>query len=420
MKRLLKPPPGVYHWRLKLSRRLLKVVRLAAKSRGGDAAPLCMGRVVTLQTPGPNRGPGVGALREVLYAASRVGQLFLKGGVRRRPTMRDVAALAGVSLGTVSRVINDDPRVADALRAQVQGAVEQLHYRHNLTASNFRRRDGRSFTVGLVLHDVSNPFLATIQSAVQEVARLHDCDVLAASGTDDPERQREVIERLIARRVEGLIIMPTGDDQSYLQSEQMSGTAIVFLDQPPAFLAADSVLADNRGGVAKGVRHMLRRGHRRIAYLGYRETTWTNQQRYLGYCEALRGRGIPLDPDLVRQGLSNAKLAEEAAVEVLSRPGGPSALFAAQASISIGAIRALRSLKQTETTALVGFDDFDTADLLEPGVTVVAHDPVVVGSFATEILFRRIEGDRSPISEHVLKSALVVRGSGEIPPKRSN
>ena len=334
--------------------------------------------------------------------------------------MRDVAALAGVSLGTVSRVINDDPRVADALRAQVHGAVEQLHYRHNLTASNFRRRDGRSFTVGLVLHDVSNPFLATIQSAVQEVARLHDCDVLAASGTDDPERQREVVERLIARRVEGLIIMPTGNDQSYLQSEQMSGTAIVFLDQPPAFLAADSVLADNRSGVAKGVRHMLRRGHRRIAYLGYRETTWTNQQRYLGYCEALRGRGIPLDPDLVRQGLTNAKLAEEAAVEVLSRPGGPSALFAAQASISIGAIRALRSLKQTETTALVGFDDFDTADLLEPGVTVVAHDPVAVGSFATEILFRRIEGDRSPISEHVLKSTLVARGSGEIPPQRSN
>lgn len=331
--------------------------------------------------------------------------------------MRDVAALAGVSLGTVSRVMNDDPTVADGLRAQVREAVNQLHYRPNLTASHFRRRDGRSFTLGLLLHDVANPFLATIQRAVQEVARAHGCDVLAASGTDDREREREVVERLIARRVEGLIIMPAGDDHSYLQAEQMSGTAIVFLDRPPEFIAADSVLADNRRGVSKGVRHLARVGHRRIAYLGYRATTWTNHQRYLGYCDALRGAGIAVDPALVCQGLNTSALAEEATVELLTRPGGPTALVAAQAGITIGAIRALRSLKRNETTALVGFDDFDTADLLEPGVTVVAQDPVAMGSLATEILFRRIEGDRSPMTDHVLRAKLIQRGSGEIPPE---
>jgi LacI family transcriptional regulator len=330
--------------------------------------------------------------------------------------MRDVAALAGVSLRTVSRVINDDPTVADTLREQVRGAVDQLHYRPNLTATHFRRRDGRSFTVGLLLHDVANPFLATVHRAVQDVARAHGCDVLAASGTDDPLREREVVERLIARRVEGLIIMPAGDDHSYLQAEQMSGTAIVFLDRPPAFLAADSVLADNRKGAAKGVRHLLSGGHRRIAYLGYRQSTWTNQQRYQGYCAALRGRGVALDPALVRQDLCTAELAEEATTELLTRPDPPDALFAAQAAITIGAIRALRSVKQSESTALVGFDDFNTADLLEPGITVVAHDPVAVGSLATEILFRRIEGDRSPITEHVLKGRLIQRGSGEISP----
>jgi LacI family transcriptional regulator len=331
--------------------------------------------------------------------------------------MRDVAALAGVSLRTVSRFINEDPTVAEALQAQVRSAVEQLHYRPNLTASHFRRRDGRSFTIGLLLHDVANPFLATIQRTVQEVARAHGCDLLAASGTDNPVREREVVERLIDRRVEGLIIMPVGDDHSYLQAEQMSGTAIVFLDRPPSFLAADSVLADNRKGVAKGVRHLLNGGHRRVAYLGYRATTWTNEQRYLGYCDALRRRGVAIDPGRVRQDLYTAKWAERATAELMTQPCPPTALFTAQGSITIGAIRALRWLKLSHTTAMVGFDDFDTADLLEPGVTVVAQDPVEAGSVATEILFRRIEGDRSPISEHLLKGTLIPRGSGELPPK---
>ncbi|MGA3221749.1 MAG: LacI family DNA-binding transcriptional regulator [Acidimicrobiales bacterium] len=334
--------------------------------------------------------------------------------------MRDVAALAGVGLRTVSRVINDDPTVGGALRAQVQRAVDQLHYRPNLISTQFRRRDGRSFAVGLILHDVANPFLAVVQRAVQDVARSHGCDVLTASGTDDADREREVVERLIARRVEGLIIMPATDDHSYLQTEQMAGTAIVFLDRPPAFLAADSVLVDNRKGAAKGVRHLLTGGHRRIAYLGYRASTWTNQQRYLGYCDALRGRGVALELALVRQDLSTAKAAEEATSELMSQPGAPTALFTAQASATIGAVRALRSLKQSETTALVGFSDFDTADLLEPGITVVAQDPVEMGSLATEILFRRIKGDRSPISQHVLKATLVQRGSGEIRPSFSS
>lgn len=330
--------------------------------------------------------------------------------------MRDVAALAGVSLRTVSRVINDDPTVAKALRAQVRNAVEQLHYRPNLTATHFRRRDGRSFTLGLLLHDVTDPYLANMQRAVHEVSRAHGCDVLTAGGTDEPGREREVVERLVARRVEGLVIMPAGDDHSYLMAEQMSGTALVFLDQPPAFLAADSVLADNHTATGKAIRSLITLGHRRIAYLGYRESTWTNQQRYLGYCDALRARGIAVDPGIVRQELNSAKLAEEATLELFARPDGPTALFAAQPRITIAAVRALRSLKRAETTALIGFGDFETADLLEPGITVIAQDPVAMGSLATEILFRRIEGDRSPICQHVQKGALVRRGSGEIPP----
>ena len=181
--------------------------------------------------------------------------------------------------------------------------------------------------------------------------------------------------------------MPAGEDHSYLQVDQRSGTAIVFLDQPPVFLAADSVLVDNRKGAAMGVRHLMSAGHRQIAYLGYREQTWTNRQRYSGYCDALRSRRLAIRPEVVRQGLVTSTLAEEATIELLSQARAPTALFTAQASITIGAVRALLSRQENHRTALVGFDDFETADLLDPGVTVVTHDPDTFGSLATEDFF---------------------------------
>lgn len=332
--------------------------------------------------------------------------------------MTDVAALAGVSLRTVSRVMNDDPTVSEDRRAKVRQAVTQLHYKPNLTASHFRRRGGRSLVVGLLLHDVAEPFLANVHRAVQDVARANGYDVLAASGLESPEREREAVERLIARRVEGLIITPADNDHRYLQAEQMSGTAIVFLDSPPNFLAADSVVTDNRKAAAKAVRHMLDRGHREVAYLGFGTgfgtAFYTNLQRHLGYCDALRARRIPLNEAYVHQNLT-PRLAEEATLEMLTRADAPTAIFSAQPTITVAAIRAIQALKQSETTALVGFDDFSAADLLVPGITVVAQDPVKIGTEAARILFHRIEGDMSQIAQHVLPARLIERGSGEIP-----
>ncbi len=339
--------------------------------------------------------------------------------------MRDVAALAGVSISTVSRVVSGDTLVAPPRRAQVLAAIEQLHYRPHLSASHLLRRDGRSFTIGLLLHDVSNPALAIFQRAIQEMAQAKGYDLLTASGTDDPEREREIVWRMVARRVEGLIIMPAGDDQSYLQAEQMLGTVMVFLDRPPSFLAADSVVVDNRRAASRAVAHLLSGGHRRIAYLGYRDLGWpgaggwTNGERYAGYCQALRRRGVDVAAELVRQDLSTPKLAEAATLELMRQGGAPTALFTAQAGITIGALSALKQLGNRSTTAVVGFDDFDAAPLLEPPITVTAQDLWAQGRLTAEILFRRLAGDRADITEHVVRARLIQRGSGEIPPAPS-
>jgi LacI family transcriptional regulator len=329
--------------------------------------------------------------------------------------MRDVAALAGVSLKTVSRVINGATTVDAALASQVQRAAAQLNYQPNLTASSLRRGDRKSLMIGLMLEDAANPYSASIYRSAEDVARTRGVGVLAGSLDEDPARERELAAALFLRRVDGLIIVPAGQDHSYLRSEQQMGTALVFVDRPPRFLAADSVVSDNRAGAADGVRHLIAHGHRRIAYLGDLTSISTAQERFAGFKDALREAGLAPEPELVRHDLHTIGAAEAAAAEVLAGRNPPSALFSEQNLVTIGAIRALRRVTMQHRTALVGFDDFPLADLLEPAVTVMAQDPAAIGTLAAEILFRRIDGDESPVSEHVVATRLIKRASGAIP-----
>ncbi len=333
-----------------------------------------------------------------------------------RPTMRDVAALAGVSLKTVSRVINGTPTVDPALVSQVQRAAAQLNYRPNLTASSLRRRDGRSLMIGLILEDIANPYSSAIYRSVEDVARALGVGVLAGSIDEDAERERELAGALFLRRVDGLIMVPAGQDHSYLLHEMKMGTAVLFVDRPPTYLAADSVVSDNRAGAANGVRYLISHGHRRIAYLGDLASIATAQERFAGYRDALREAGLTLDHHLVRHNLHTIDAAAAAATELLTGPKPPSALFSEQNLVTIGTVRALRAAALQHRTALVGFDDFPLADLLEPGVMVVAQDPAAIGKLAAEILFRRIHGDVSPVQEHVVPTRLIKRASGTIPP----
>jgi LacI family transcriptional regulator len=330
--------------------------------------------------------------------------------------MRDVAALAGVSLKTVSRVVNGEPTVAPDLTERVRGAAAQLNYQPNLTASSLRRGDGRSSTIGLLVQDMSNPFSAAIFRAVEDVATSAGVTVLAGSMDEDPERERDLAAALIARRVDGLIVVPAGRDHSYLQLDQRSGTALVFTDRPPVLLAADAVVADHRDGAMAGVRYLLERGHRRIGYLGDLESIASAAERYAGYCDALAAAGIAVEPALVRHGAHSPGLATAAALAMLSGPNPPSALFTAQNLVTVGAVRALRRLGQEQSTALLGFDDFDLADLLQPAVTVVAQDAAAMGKLSAELLLRRIAGDETPPRLHVIPTRLIERQSAAIPP----
>jgi LacI family transcriptional regulator len=333
-----------------------------------------------------------------------------------RPTMREVAALAGVAVKTVSRVVNGVTTVDPVLAARVREAADKLGYRPNLTASSLRRGDGRTATIGMLVEDAANPFSAALTRTVENAARERGVLVLIGSLDEDPARERELARALIDRRVDGLVIVPAGRDHSYLISEQRSGTCLVFVDREPSLLDADAVISDNRRGAISAVDHLLATGHRRIGYLGDQGSIPTAAQRFDGYRHALELAHIPLDPAIVRQGRARATVdaAIAATEQVMGLPDPPTALFTSQNLVTIGASRALRALGLHDTVAHVGFDDFPLADMLRPGISVVAQDVEAMGRAAAELLFRRLDGDHSPSATVTVPTRLIARGSGEI------
>ncbi|MCE6998535.1 LacI family transcriptional regulator [Saccharothrix sp. S26] len=335
-------------------------------------------------------------------------------GARREPTMRDVAALAKVSTKTVSRVINDLPGAGPEVVERVRAAARALGYRPNLTASSLRRSDRRSATIGVLLEDLSNPFDAALLRAVEDLARQNDVLVLAGSSEDDAELQRELLTSLATRRVDGMVVMAAGGHQDALQQERERGTPMVLVDRPPTFDGTDSVTTTNRDGSRDAVLQLAGLGHRRIAFLGDRRTLWTSQERYNGYLEGLAHAGLTLHEGLVRTDLHGPDAAENATEILFDLEEPPTALFTAQNLVTVGAMRALRARGLHHSVALIGFDDFPLADMLEPGVTVLRQDVPALGRKAAELVFARIAGDHSPPTHAVVPATLIRRGSGEI------
>jgi LacI family transcriptional regulator len=324
-----------------------------------------------------------------------------QAGGRREPTMRDVAALAKVSTKTVSRV---------------RAAARTLGYRPNLTASSLRRSDRRSATIGVLFEDLSNPFDSALLRAVEDRARQGGVLVLAGSSEDDRTLQGELLVSLSARRVDGVVVMAAGGHQDALQQERERGTPMVLVDRPPTFGGTDCVTTTNRDSSREAVLQLAALGHRDIAFLGDRRTLWTSQERYTGYLEGLAQAGLTLREELVRTDLHGADLAETATTALLDLDRPPTALFTAQNLVTVGAMRVLRARGLQHRVALIGFDDFPLADMLEPGITVVRQDVPGIGRKAAELIFARIDGDTSPPVHAVVPASLVRRGSGEIAP----
>jgi LacI family transcriptional regulator len=339
--------------------------------------------------------------------------------------MRDVAEKAGVSLKTVSRVINAEAGVAAATAERVGEAITALGFQRNDLARSLRHGLSSS-TLGLVIEDVANPFYSAVAQAVETAARERGFLLITASAREDAERERELVNALVGRRVDAMLIVPAGPDQRYVDAIR-GRTAFVYIDRPPGGFEADTVLLDDAGGAREAVEHLIAHGHRRIACVADRTEVYTARERVAGYEAALTAAGIALDPELIRPGSPDATHAEGIVSELLDLPPDrrPTALFTANNRNTIGALHALAGRAdeiarradalsgRADEIALVGFDDFELADLL--GITVMRVDAAQLGARAAALAFARLDGDERPPQRLTIPTQLVQRGSGERP-----
>jgi len=330
--------------------------------------------------------------------------------------MRDVAALAGVGLKTVSRVINNEPKVSIETVARVNAAVAQLDFRPDIHAGNLKRHDRKTRTLGLVVGSVANPFSGALHRGVEDEAHERGTAVFASSLDDDASRETTIVSEMLRRRVDGLILTTVRKNQSYLETEQQRGTVLAFVDREPSGIDADSVVTNNAAAAGEATAHLLSRGHRRLAYLGDRAELWTASERRRGFLEQLAVVGVANADIPIIQELHDEELAFEAAMALLSRPDRPTALFTSQNLVTIGTLRALRALGLQHRVALFGFDDVPLADMIDPGVSVVTQHPYEMGRTAAQRVFARLDGDESATRSIIVPSTLVHRGSGEIRP----
>jgi LacI family transcriptional regulator len=323
--------------------------------------------------------------------------------------LRDVAAVAGVSLRTASRVLNEDPRVAVATRARVQQAMRDLRYTPDSMARSLRA--GTDTAVGMVVESVADPFFSTMVAAVEQAESMSGKSVLVASTHGDAARERDVVAQMLTRRISGILLAPTTGDHDWLDTS----TPLVLVDRAAPGIDTDVVGIDDEAAAASAVDHLGAHGHRRIAYISDRPLVPTSRARLRGYRRAMAARGLDVDPRLVRADCPDSASAAAATRDLLDRniSDAPAAVLSADIRCSLGVVPTLHAMGRTDV-ALVCFGDFAMADLLQPGVTVVDHSAEAVGAAAAARLAERIANPELPASTIHVPVRLIPRGSGEL------
>lgn len=334
-----------------------------------------------------------------------------------RATVYDVARLAGVSIKTVSRVVNGSPAVAPLTRIKVEEAVRELAYLPNSNALSLKT--GSSTTVGVVVDSLADPFFATVVSVVEDALVKAGYTVVVAATHRDPDREREQILSLARHRLAALLLVPNDGDHDYLLAA-MGDAPVVLFDRAAGITGCDLVRVDDRGGARTAVEHLMAAGHREIAYLGDGPKLPTAADRLDGYREAHEAAGLAVREEFVRTDCDWPEDATRIVRELLAADNPPTALFGSQVRATAGALRALHTDGRTDC-AIVGFGDVTLGDLLRPALTYIDQNPTELAAEAARILLDRLAHPVANRLAHfgatdvVLPLSLVPRGSGEIP-----
>ena len=341
---------------------------------------------------------------------SGTGEVMRRAVARpRRPTMVDVAREAGVALRTVSRVVNGDTTVGEAFASKVRDAIAALGYQPDERARQLR--SGVTGTIGAAVRNISDAH--PVLGAADQAARAAGLTIVAMATEDDENREREAVISMCRRRMDGIIIEPIAESHQYLQPEIDAGLTVVAFDRPATGVLVDTVLTDNRGGIELAFEHLARHGHRRIGYIGDDERIYTGRERATAFRHCLRASGVAVE-GLVHPGPINPIRIAAALKRLADGPDPATAIVTGNVSTTITVVRQLG--RAFGATPLVGFDDFPLADLLQPGLTVVAQGEAEIGRTTIGLFTARLADPERPIQTVTIPTRLIPRGSGELAP----
>jgi LacI family transcriptional regulator len=328
--------------------------------------------------------------------------------------IQDVAKHAGVSISTVSRVLNGNERVNGEVRKRVEVAVEALSYHPNQAARLLRTN--RSRIIGLLISDIQNPFFMGLIRGVEDEALRHEYSLILCNSSESPQREQQYLDVLYAERVAGAIIVPTREQvgEEALKRFRERGVPVVAVDRRVKDKNIDAVLVDNVQGAREAVAHLVANGYRRIGIITGPTTTTTGRERLEGYRQALQEAGIPLDSSIELRGAFDVESGERLAGQLFDQAAPVEALFVGNNLMTLGVLKSIqaRGLRVPEDIALVGYDDIPWAELGSISVTTVMQPVYELGSTAALRLFQRLKNPAIQSRQEItLAPTLRIRGS---------
>ncbi len=328
----------------------------------------------------------------------------------RRPGIKDVAAHSGVSIKTVSRVVNGESAVRPETERRVLDAIQFLGYVPNTAARSLK--SGTGGAIGIVIDSLADPFFASLVSAIEARALTEGLSVLVASTGLDADRERQQILSLVAgHQVAGIILAPVAEELPYLEPFR-NVTPVVAVDRASA--AFDSIVVDDYGATSVAIRQLVDLGHRRIAFYDRDERFTTILRRYRAYTDVLEAEGLAIDPELVSSTIGGALDYPEETARLFGLLDPPTAFFVSNAKAAIGLMSSLAHIGR-QNTAVIAFGDFSLAGALRPAISCIDQDPTLIGNAAIERLLELRASPGAEPREWVVPTTLVRRGSGEIP-----
>ena len=354
---------------------------------------------------------------------------------RRKPSkaasVYDVARESGVSVFTVSAVVNNKSHVGKKLRERVEAAIRKLNYRPNLVARSLAKQ--QTHTIGMVVPDIANPFFPMVVRGAEDVARKHGYNLLICNSDDDLEKEESTIELLLSKRVDGILLTKAAEDFGPELRQMIKEVNIPFVLVMRTYpkLTKDAVITDDYQGAYDAVCHLARAGRRRIGLVGGPHKVSNAKARWQGFHDALKAKGLPYDPELVVEGDYRIESGVRAGHALLShRPDG---IYVANYLMTVGLLKAVEEigLRCPEDFGLVSFDDYPWLGIFRPKLTTVELPKHQLGSEAAELLISRIEGNREKAVVRKLQPELrirescgfglhVARGTGETPAESTN